>query len=353
MNQVSRQFINRALKFIGFWLVFGILLYLIGHFIHLFLPFVLAFILTLMVNPLRNVFVRRLHLPLAVSTILAMVMEVGSLGAVVTVLVFKIIQEFHDIYAHWPFYSGVWQHILEHWLDKVEVVYLQLPLSYTDAINSAVAGSANSMRNILSGMLSRGVSMAVTIPEMVIVIVISLVATYFMANNSQRYLKELVRVFPLEWRESLIDLGRDFSRAFTGFVKAEFIVFLITMGLSIIGLVVLQARYAIIIGTITGIFGILPVLGVGIILIPWALFAFVAGHTLFAIELVLLTGIISVMRHVIEPKILGDNVGLDPLLVLMSMYIGLAATGAIGLILGPFVLILYRSLQKAGVFRNL
>ncbi|MFZ3372889.1 MAG: AI-2E family transporter, partial [Desulfitobacteriaceae bacterium] len=61
---------------------------------------------------------------------------------------------------------------------------------------------------------------------------------------------------------------------------------------------------------------------------------------------------ITIIRHVIEPKILGDNVGLDPLFVLISMYIGLASTGILGLILGPFILIAYQALRKAGVFRN-
>lgn len=91
----------------------------------------------------------------------------------------------------------------------------------------------------------------------------------------------------------------------------------------------------------------------GIVLVPWSLFAFVAGNNVLAIELLLLTSVVTVLRHVIEPKILGDNVGLDPLFVLISMYMGLASTGVIGLILGPFILIAYKSLQKAGVFRNL
>ncbi len=116
---------------------------------------------------------------------------------------------------------------------------------------------------------------------------------------------------------------------------------------------IIHPKYAIITGTITGIFGILPVLGVGIILVPWSIFAFISGHSLLGTELILLTTLITILRHIIEPKILGDNVGLDPLFVLVSMYIVLASTGVIGLILGPFILIAYQALHKAGVFRNL
>jgi len=174
-----------------------------------------------------------------------------------------------------------------------------------------------------------------------------------MSNGSKRYLNEILKIFPLEWREHISELGRDFSRGFAGFIRAEFIIFLITLFLSIVGLMMIHPQYAIVIGTITGFFGILPVLGVGIVLVPWSILAFVNGHSLLAIELILLTTLITILRHIIEPKILGDNVGLDPLFVLVSMYIGLASTGVIGLILGPFILIAYQALRKAGVFRNL
>lgn len=349
MNVVTKSFLTRSLKFLVFWIAVGGLLYLIGHYVHLFLPFILAFIMTATINPLKNFLVRKAHFPLGLAVLTSMVIEIGGLGVVISLLIIRLIREIQDIYIHWPRYNELLQHFFSHWLTKIEIVYLKLPSNYIRGINNTVQGVIDAVPSALSYVLS----FAVGIPEAIIVIVISLVATYFMAKGAQRYLHEFTLIFPQEWRESLIELGRDFSAAFAGFVRAEFIVFLITMFLSIVGLMLFHARYAIVLGTITGIFGILPVLGVGIILVPWALLAFLSGHSLFAIELLLLTGIVSILRHVIEPKILGDNVGLDPLFVLMSMYIGLAATGAIGLILGPFILIAYHALRKAGVFRNL
>jgi sporulation integral membrane protein YtvI len=174
-----------------------------------------------------------------------------------------------------------------------------------------------------------------------------------MSKNSKLYTRDIINIFPLEWRENLFELGSDFSKALTGFIKAEFIIFLVMMFCSILGLYFLKTKYFIIMGIITGLFGILPVLGVGIILVPWAFFAFIAGNNVFAIELLLLTALITVIRHVIEPKILGDKIGLDPLFVLISMYNGLETTGIIGLIIGPFILIAYQALRKAGIFVNL
>lgn len=349
MNHVTKTFLNRSLKFISFWIVVGGLIFLVGHFIYLFLPFILAFIMTATINPLKNFLVRKVRLPQGIAVITAMIVEIGGLGVIITLLVIRLIREVQDIYIHWPKYNEWLQHILTHWLAKVEIYYLKLPGNNIETINDTVKEFINTIPSVLAYILS----FAAKIPEIVIVIVIAVVATFFMSNGSKRYLSEFLHIFPLEWREHLSELGRDFSRAFAGFIRAEFIVFLITLFLSIVGLIIIHAKYAIVLGTITGIFGILPVLGVGIILVPWSILAFISGHSLLAIELLLLTTFITILRHIIEPKILGDNVGLDPLFVLISMYIGLASTGVIGLILGPFILIAYQALRKAGVFRNL
>lgn len=349
MNHITKTFLSRTVKFILFWVVIGVVLFLIGHFIKLFLPFILAFIMTAAISPLRNFLVEKVNLPLEIAVLTSMIIEIGGLGGIIVLLVIRLIREIQDIYIHWPFYNRILQHFLYYWLDKIETYYLQLPLNNFDAITNTIKEFTNNIPAMLANVLT----FAAKIPEMVIVIVVALVATYFMSCGSKRYIKEFVRVFPLEWRDNLSELGRDFARAFTGFVRAEFFIFLITLFISIAGLFIFHAKYALVLGTITGIFGILPVLGVGIILVPWSILAFISGHTLFAVELILLTVIITILRHVIEPKILGDNIGLDPLFVLISMYIGLAAIGLIGLILGPFILIAYHSFRKAGIFKNL
>lgn len=349
MNQVTRLFFNKSLKFLAFWIIVGGLIYLVGHYINLFLPFILAFILTATINPLRNILINKLHIPQCIAVLTAMLIEIGGLGAVIALLVIRLIREIQEIYIHWPHYNEFLQRFIAHWLTKLEIYYLRIPGLDRETISNIANGYTNTVPVLLTNILS----FAAKIPEIIIVIVIALVATFFMSNGSKRYLTQFLYIFPKEWREHLSDLGRDFSRAFVGFIRAEFIVFLITLFFSITGLLVIHSKYAIALGTITGIFGILPVLGVGIVLIPWAIIAFLTGHSFFAVELILLTILITIVRHVIEPKILGDNVGLDPLFVLMSMYIGLASTGAIGLILGPFILIAYQALQKAGVFRNL
>jgi sporulation integral membrane protein YtvI len=302
-----------------------------------------------MISPLKNLLIRKFNVPIVISVISAMILELGGIALLLFFLVNRVINEIHDIYLRWPLYDKIFKKVLNNWLNNIQTAYLNIPSDYLNIIDKTI----NSITNSVPHLLSQGVTLAIAIPELIIIIVIAMVATYFISKNSKRYIRDIVNIFPLEWRENFFELGSDFSKALTGFIKAEFIIFLIMMFCSILGLYILKTKYFIIMGIITGLFGILPVLGVGIILVPWALFAFIAGNNMFAIELLLLTAVITVIRHVIEPKILGDNIGLDPLFVLISMYIGLETTGIIGLVIGPFILIAYQALRKAGIFSNL
>ncbi|MDR3271538.1 MAG: sporulation integral membrane protein YtvI [Peptococcaceae bacterium] len=353
MNNTLKSFLLRAVKIIAFWLIVVCLVFLLGRYLYLFIPFILAFILAVMINPLKKFFIKHFNLPKMLAVLLAMALEIGGICAVIALLITRLVFEFQDIMLNLPVYSQNARRVFLNGLSQLETAYLQIPPSYVETFNKSLNNLMDSAAGFIASIPTLVGRTAMLIPEIIIVLVIALVATFFMAKGTERYLKSCLAFFPEEWHTKVTDLGKDFSRAFIGFVRAELIVCGISLLISIFGLLILQAKYAIVLGTVTGIFGILPVLGVGIILVPWAIIAFLFGHTLMGAGLLILTGVVSVVRHVIEPKILGDNVGLDPLLVLASMYIGLAAIGVIGLFVGPFTVIAYQSLRKAGVFRNL
>ena len=85
MNQVTKAFFSHSLKFIAFWVAVGGLIYLVGHYIYLFLPFLLAFIMTATINPLRNFLVCKARLSQGVAVITAMIVEIGGLGVVIEI----------------------------------------------------------------------------------------------------------------------------------------------------------------------------------------------------------------------------------------------------------------------------
>src|SRR5690606_40991132 len=94
---------------------------------------------------------------------------------------------------------------------------------------------------------------------------------------------------------------------------------------------------------------LLPILGVGSFLVPWAIYQGLVGNWFIAIGLVVLFLVITVVRRIIEPKVLGDAVGISALSALISLYVGFKLVGVIGLFLGPVVVLVYEAMRKEGL----
>lgn len=353
MHQTTRQFLVKALKFVVFWLVFALLFYLVGRYIRFFVPLIGGLILAGIMSPLVRLMEKRIGLPRKWAVALALVIVILVLGIVITWFTILTVQQVQDLYQNWSTYvQAVKQGVSQIW-PKVELFYTGLDPKLNDAVSQSLDKLANSTYDFISRGLMKIYSFAFFLPELFIILVIALVAAYFISKNWVNYRQDLISIFPVEWQHGLRGIGNDFSKALIGFLRAQLILVTMTIVLTIGGLFILKAPYALVVGFIAGLFGILPVLGAGLVLVPWAIIEILLGKIGFGLELLALVGILSVIRHIVEPKVLGDNVGLDPLVVILSMFIGLEAIGPIGLIIGPFTIIFYKSLQKAGVFKNL
>ncbi len=136
-------------------------------------------------------------------------------------------------------------------------------------------------------------------------------------------------------------------RIFKAYILLAFITFIQLL----CGFLVLRIKYALILAIIICLVDLLPVIGVGTVLIPWSVFCFVSGNLKTAIGLLVLYSVITILRQIAEPKIIGANIGLSPLLSLVSMYLGLKTIGIIGIIIFPILLITVINLNEKGIIR--
>jgi sporulation integral membrane protein YtvI len=126
---------------------------------------------------------------------------------------------------------------------------------------------------------------------------------------------------------------------------------MLTYIVALVGLLILRVDYPLAIALLIVLVDILPVLGTSAVLIPWAVYSFLAGNAQLGIGLVILWLVILIFRRLIEPKIIGDAVGINALAALISMYVGFKLVGAVGLILGPIVVIIYLALRRVGILQ--
>ena len=193
------------------------------------------------------------------------------------------------------------------------------------------------------------------IPSALIAVVVAVVAACFMASDYDRLVGFLKNQLADKHRVVLSKSKVILFDTIKKLVKAYGSIMLITFAELFIGLNILklagiyESGYLFVICTITAIVDIIPVLGTGTILIPWALYNLITGNIPMAIGLVVIYVVILVLRQVLEPKLVADRLGLPPVLTIAAMYFGTQILGFIGLFLFPITLIMLKLLNDEGV----
>ena len=143
----------------------------------------------------------------------------------------------------------------------------------------------------------------------------------------------------------LSHIKKEAAVAAIGYLRSYSLILLITFAEAFFGLTVLGVEYSFIIAAISAAVDILPVLGIGIVLIPWAIFSLVTRKLFLGIGLIILYVIIVVVRQFLEPKLVGETLGLHPLLTLAAFYLGYRLFGFPGILIAPILLVLWRAVK--------
>ena len=237
----------------------------------------------------------------------------------------------------------------------------------TDAAVAA-ADSTQSSASALSGLLSGNfklswvttpisslLSTAKQIPSVLIAVVITLVASCFMTTEYPKVMAFIRLQFP-EHRRNDIDRAKVLLKSSLGKMgKAYALIMLVTfiemsVGLTVLRLIgVFQSNYIIMIAVVTAIIDIVPVLGTGTVLIPWAVYSFITGSFGLGIGLVVIYAAITVIRQVIEPKLVAGQLGLSPIVTIAALYFGLKIFGVLGMLITPILVIMLKLLNDEGI----
>lgn len=151
----------------------------------------------------------------------------------------------------------------------------------------------------------------------------------------------------------ILDLIKETSIGIKGFLMGQLKLFILSFFIFSIGLYLIDAPYYILIGLIIAIVDVLPVVGSGIILIPWSIYSFISKNSSFGYKLILLYIIAMVIRQILEPRILGKNIGLRPLYTFVSTFIGSLIFGPIGVFVGPIIAIILNTIYLKQTVRDL
>lgn len=143
---------------------------------------------------------------------------------------------------------------------------------------------------------------------------------------------------------------RDTKKGVKGYFQAQVILMLMTFLIFSIGFVLIEAPFPLLIGFVIAIVDILPVLGSGIIMVPWTAITWISGNTDMAMGLAIVYLVGTLIRQILEPKITGDKIGIKPLYTFIATIVGTFVFGPIGIILGPIIAVIIKSVS--GIKKN-
>lgn len=209
----------------------------------------------------------------------------------------------------------------------------------TNNLGSYVSGFSVKVVQMLSGGISG-------IPAFVVKLVITVVATFFFAGDYDGIIA-FFKKFLTPKQEELLQKGQSYVKnVLFIYLRSYTILFLITFGELCVGLFILKIPYPVLLGLGIAVFDILPVLGTGGILLPWAAILLIMKNHGLAIGLLLLYLVILVVRNMLEPRIVGKQIGLHPLATLAALFLGLKLMGIVGLIAFPVSLTVLFNFSK-------
>lgn len=313
-----------------------------------FTPFITALILSLIIEPIVKLF-QRLKLGRGISVVLSILLFLGGFIAFSIFAITRIVYELIKLYDRLPNYYEEVYNLSAQIIQQVTDLYLQLPPEALNIIQDVLRTIFGNFTTFLSRTTTILIDTVTGLPTTVIFLIITLIATFFLTKDKY-ILKDFVfRQLPTTWASKLTSLKTDLFLALVGFLKAQSIILSITFIESFIGLTIIGVDYAFTLAIIIALLDILPVLGTGGVYVPWAITNFIWGNYRMGISLLVLYGIITVVRYMIEPKVVGQQLGIHPVVTLMSMFAGMKLIGAAGLLLGPTAVVTVKACQHAGI----
>lgn len=210
---------------------------------------------------------------------------------------------------------------------------------FIDMLRDALSALAAAIPGMLTSILS-------AIPNILLGVIVAVIAAFYFTLDSQSIKAGLKALLPSSACRLLTQIKKEAAAAAVGYLRSYSLIMLITFAEIFFGLSVLGVEYSFLIAAISAIVDILPVLGAGTVLIPWALFCLISHELFLGIGLIILYVVIILVRQFIEPKLVGESLGLHPLVALVAFYLGYRLFGFAGILIAPLLPIAWRIVKQ-------
>lgn len=326
---------------IGVGIYFGIK-YLFG----LLLPFIIAVAIAELTKKPIDSLTARTRLPRKIVSASVVTLAMLAFLGLLWCAVYGIYSAAQAGLEHLPELLPLLEKISASLRDLVNSLHSNLPASLATQITEAPAAI---IQSAIKGLTTLLTDFAGRVPTSLITVAVSVVASYIIAADYHKLCDFLGKILKSQTVDKLIKIRSVIYSKFRLLIKGYGILLSVTFGELLIGFWILDIKNAAMLAAIIAICDILPVLGTGTFLIPWAVVMLIQGNVPLAVGLAVLYAVITIIRNVIEPHIIGAQIKLSPLIVLICIFVGYKVFGLLGLLLAPFAASIIKELVKQDV----
>lgn len=340
LNLDMRKLLFMFLKIVFFALI-GMTLFKISVY---FVPFIVAFVISLILDPIIKLMTTKLRLNRKVSSFILLVAVFLLLFWGLFLGVSKIVLELSNLSYNIPMYSEIITKNIETLTNYAKGFYFALPEKITLSLENSLLEISNTVSSYLDVAVKKLVNTAISLPNAFIFFLVTLVSTYFFISDKELIFAGVKKTLPHKFVNFIRIIKTESFSATNAYIRSQLIIASITTAQVIVGFSILHMKNILTLSILLFILDLLPLIGVGGVLIPWGMYEFIFDSPYRGGGLLLLYLSILIIRNLTEPKILSTQIGFHPLVVLMSMYIGFKLFGILGLILGPLSIMFSRNI---------
>lgn len=354
MNKDVRQYLKVGINIVWALAVFLLVIFVLPKILIFFMPFVIGWIVSLIANHPVKFFEEKLKIKRkamsAVIIILVLAAVIGVLYFVIAALIAQAMDFIENLPDMWAGLEADFNGSGDKW----EGIYSRLPSNVKDAlvnISANLGGAVGGVVEKISGPTINAIgNFAMSLPSILISTIMCILSAYFFVAD-RAYLHSFCRKYvPLSIQSKWKMIGGSMRRAVGGYFIAQFKIEFWIYILLIIGFAILKVDYIPLVALGIAFLDLLPFLGTGTVMVPWAIIQALSGKYVMALGLLIVWGVTQVVRQLIQPKIMGDTVGMPPIPTLFMLLIGYKLGGVIGMIIALPIGIILITMNEEGVF---
>lgn len=327
-----------------------------------YMPFLIAFVISLMIEPAIKYLMNKTKMTRRMSAIIIFVIVFSIIIGFVTWGIISLISESTNLLQTLNIYIDKAYTQIQDTIGKMNITKVSISSNVMNLLQDASKNILLKISSWLTDFLTKIVNGITSIPTIAIYAVITILSVYFICTDRIYILDFLEHHMPPRWVQKIGVHVKEITKRLGGYLKAEATLILVSFVISLIGLYIfkflgMNVKYPLLIALAIGFVDALPILGSGTVMVPWAIISALNGDLKLGIAIIVLWIIMSLVRQFIEPRVVSGRIGIHPIFTLIAMYTGFKVIGVMGMLIGPIVLIILKSIftdvLEEGIYKSI